>query len=149
MSPEPKPLHHDIALNVFERLKATVGRAFKVGMRMNMKMEALHSAPSPDVWVVDQETWRAAREANAYPENAPILAVEVISPSNRRRRVREKVDLYLAAGGAAVWVIYPKRKEMREYLAGREEATYGAQEIIFLPSPLQGSVAVDDIFRLE
>jgi hypothetical protein len=61
VSPERKPLHHDLAENVFELLKSLAGSAFKVGMRINMTMEALNSAPSPDVWVVDREKWRAAR----------------------------------------------------------------------------------------
>lgn len=150
VSPEPKPLHHDIAENLFELLKAAVGRQFKVGMRINMTMEELNSAPSPDVWVVDREKWRAARASNTYPENAPILAVEVISPSNRRRRVQEKVDLYLAAGGAGVWIVYPKRREVTVYYAGRAQLTYGMQDgAVSTPPPLEGSIPVADIFRLD
>ena len=150
VSPERKPLHHDVAENVFGLLNAAVGRAFKVGMRINMSMETLNSAPSPDVWIVDREKWRAARAANTYPENAPILAVEVVSPSNRKRRVQEKIDLYLAAGGAGVWVVYPKRGEVRVHLAGQPERTYGLKGgAITLPSPLEGSVVVSEIFRLD
>jgi Uma2 family endonuclease len=150
VSPEPKPLHHDVAENLFELLKAAAGRSFKVGMRINMTMEELNSAPSPDVWIVDREKWRAARAANMYPENAPILAVEVVSPSNRKRRVREKVDLYLAAGGAGVWVVYPKRRELHAHLPGRAETRYVIQDgEIPLPAPLEGSIVVSDIFRLD
>lgn len=151
VSPEPKPLHHDIAENVFELLKAAVGRAFKVGMRINMTMETLNSAPSPDIWVVDREKWRAARAANTYPENAPILAVEVISPSNRKVRVQQKIDLYLATGGAEVWVVYPKRQEIWVLRSGREAKRYRVENgEIPLPASLgSGSVAVADIFRLD
>lgn len=149
VSPEPKPLHHDVALNIFKLLETAAGPAYKVGMRVNMTMEELNSAPSPDVWVVDREKWRAARAANVYPENAPILAVEVISPSNRKRRVQEKVDLYLAAGGAAVWVVYPKRREVNVHSPGGERTVYGEDGEIALPPPLKGSIAVREIFRLD
>jgi Uma2 family endonuclease len=150
VSPEPKPLHHDVAENLFELLRAAAGGAFKVGMRINMTMDTLNSAPSPDVWIVEREKWRAARAANTYPENAPVLAVEVVSPSNRKRRVQEKIDLYLATGGAAVWVVYPKRGEVHVHLAGQPGRTYGLEDgAIPLPSPLEGSVALGEIFRLD
>ncbi len=151
VSPEPKPLHHDVAENIFELLKATVGPAFKAGMRINMTMEALNSAPSPDIWVVDREKWRAARAANTYPENAPILAVEVISPSNRKFRVQQKVDLYLATGGAEVWVVYPKRQEVQVHRSGRPAVTYTISDgAIRLPAPLpEREVVIAEIFRLD
>jgi Uma2 family endonuclease len=150
VSPEPKPLHHDVAENVFELLKAAVGPSFKAGMRINMTMEALNSAPSPDAWVVDREKWRAARGANTYPENAPILAVEIVSPSNRKRHIREKVDLYLQTGGAAVWVIYPKRREISVFTAGAGERRYGIADHLTLPPPLpERSIAMADLFRLD
>jgi Uma2 family endonuclease len=151
VSPEPKPLHHDVAENIFELLKSAVGRTFKAGMRINMTMEMLNSAPSPDVWVVDREKWRVARATNTYPENAPILAVEVVSPSNRKRRVQQKIDLYLAAGGAGVWVVYPKRREVRVHLPKQPEATYGIEDgAIRLPPPLpQASIVISEIFRLD
>jgi Uma2 family endonuclease len=150
VSPEPKPLHHDVALNVFKLLEAAVGQRYKTGMRINMTMEELNSAPSPDVWVVDREKWRAARAANTYPENAPILAVEVVSPSNRKRHIREKVDLYLTTGGAAVWVVYPKRREICIYTPGAPERRYGIGEMIELPAPLaEQRIAIADILRLD
>jgi Uma2 family endonuclease len=151
VSPEPKPLHHDVAENIFELLKAAVGPAFKVGMRINMTMDSLHSAPSPDVWIVDREKWRAARVANTYPENAPILAVEVVSPSNRLRRVQEKVDLYLSTGGAGVWVVYPKRQQVRVHSPGWAERIYRIEdEAIPLPTPLPDRrIPITGIFRLD
>ena len=38
-----------------------------------------------------------------------MLAAEVISPANRKTRVAQKVDMYLANGVSAVWVAYPKK----------------------------------------
>lgn len=150
VSPEPKPLHHDVALNVFKLLESAAGTSFKTGMRINMTMEELNSAPSPDVWVVDREKWRAARTANTYPENAPILAVEVVSPSNRKRHIREKIELYLNTGGAAVWVVYPKRKEVSVHTAGAAERRYGIEDSVDVPAPLaKRRIAVADIFRLD
>jgi Uma2 family endonuclease len=41
---------------------------------------------------------------SGFFEGAPNLAIEVISPSDNRRRLRQKVDEYLLAGTRLVWV---------------------------------------------
>jgi Uma2 family endonuclease len=41
---------------------------------------------------------------------APELCIEVVSPSNSVRELREKVDAYLAAGGVEAWIAYPQTK---------------------------------------
>lgn len=49
-------------------------------------------------------------EPEGFPEGAPDLAVEVISPSERAKDVEEKVALYLTAGARQVWTVYPETK---------------------------------------
>ena len=41
---------------------------------------------------------------------APEICIEVVSPSNSRKELREKIDAYLAAGAAEVWIVYPQSK---------------------------------------
>lgn len=40
-----------------------------------------------------------------YPK-APELCVEIVSPSNSKAEIAEKVELYLAKGAQEVWVVY-------------------------------------------
>ena len=68
LSPSPMPLHHDVIGNIFEGLRESVGRQYKVGTRVNMDMRELFSMPSPDVFVVSREVWRRAREGSYYPQ---------------------------------------------------------------------------------
>jgi Uma2 family endonuclease len=49
------------------------------------------------------------------PAVAPDLAVEVFSPSNRRKQILEKVNEYLDAGVLMVWVVHPGRKTVAIY----------------------------------
>ena len=42
--------------------------------------------------------------------NAPELCIEVVSPSNSRKELREKIEAYLAAGAQEIWLIYPQSK---------------------------------------
>lgn len=43
--------------------------------------------------------------ATPYPK-APEICVEIVSPSNSKLEISEKVDLYLAKGAKEVWVVY-------------------------------------------
>jgi len=43
--------------------------------------------------------------ATPYPK-APELCVEIVSPSNSKVEIAEKVELYLAKGAQEVWVVY-------------------------------------------
>jgi Uma2 family endonuclease len=40
-----------------------------------------------------------------YPK-APEICIEIVSPSNSKIEISEKVDLYLAKGADEVWVVY-------------------------------------------
>jgi len=46
---------------------------------------------------------------------APELCIEVVSPSNSRKELREKTDGYLAAGAQEVWIVYPQSKRREVY----------------------------------
>ncbi len=63
----------------------------------------------PDVSFV-----RAGRELplNQLPEGAPDLAVEVVSPTNTRREINQRISDYFAAGCQRVWVVYPEDREV-------------------------------------
>jgi Uma2 family endonuclease len=45
-------------------------------------------------------------------EGAPDLAVEVVSPSNTPREIKQRITDYLAAGCRRVWVVYPDEPEV-------------------------------------
>jgi Uma2 family endonuclease len=51
-----------------------------------------------------------------YFQGGPELAIEVVSPSETARDLNRKIDLLLAAGTLAVWVIYPDEEEVRVFL---------------------------------
>jgi Uma2 family endonuclease len=41
---------------------------------------------------------------------SPELCIEVVSPSNSRQELREKVAAYLEAGAAEVWIVFPQTR---------------------------------------
>jgi Uma2 family endonuclease len=46
---------------------------------------------------------------------APQICVEVVSPSNSRKQMREKIEAYLGAGAEEVWLVYPSSKRCEFY----------------------------------
>lgn len=72
----------------------------------------------------------AYRLPDGFIEGAPDLAVEVLSPSNRARDIREKVAQYIDAGAAAVWVVDPRAETVTVHAAGRPERTLGSDHLL-------------------
>jgi Uma2 family endonuclease len=60
-----------------------------------------------DVAYVSAEVIAATPETSPYFEGPPILAVEILSPSNLHGEMVEKIRAYLDAGVALVWLVDP------------------------------------------
>jgi Uma2 family endonuclease len=59
----------------------------------------------PDVaWCSDDFLAKYGYET-PYPR-APELCIEVVSPSNSRKQMREKMKLYFAAGARECWLVW-------------------------------------------
>jgi Uma2 family endonuclease len=68
----------------------------------------------PDLSFVSRERLKGFDDARLF-SGAPDLAVEILSPSNRRGEMHARVADYLAAGARLVWVIDPKRRSVTVY----------------------------------
>jgi hypothetical protein len=55
---------------------------------------------------------------------------EVVSPNDLAEELTAKVDQYMAAGASAVWVRYPKTREIHIFGPGGTARTLGEKEIL-------------------
>jgi Uma2 family endonuclease len=62
----------------------------------------------PDASFVSKE--RIDQAEDAYYEGPPDLAVEVLSPGDRRGYIERKLALYLETGTRSVWLVNPRRR---------------------------------------
>ena len=85
---------------------------------------------APDIAFVRRE--RIPAEQRGFPEMAPDLAVEVLSPDDRPGETLAKVADWLEAGAALVWVIDPERRVARIY---RQD---GTESVLAETDALQG-----------
>jgi Uma2 family endonuclease len=71
---------------------------------------------------------------DGYCHGGPELAIEVVSPSETARDLNRKIDLLLAAGTLAVWVIYPDEQEVRVFLPDGTSFARGTDAILTIPA---------------
>ena len=69
---------------------------------------------APDLAYVAAERLPQAR-VRGYPEMAPDLVVEVVSPGDTASEIQAKVDEWLRAGAKLVWVLYPSTRSAMAY----------------------------------
>lgn len=60
---------------------------------------------APDIAFLSRERYANGESTSGFFDGAPDLAIEVLSPSNSRRKIHIKTREYLAAGTHAVWVV--------------------------------------------
>jgi Uma2 family endonuclease len=104
MSPPAAPYHGRLQLRLADKLASLGG-------------ERTAEAPiaTPLGLFVADLAWSSRKSPpEARYENplmrAPELCIEVVSPSNSRKELREKTEGYLAAGAEEVWIIYPRSR---------------------------------------
>jgi Uma2 family endonuclease len=82
-------------------------------------------------------------------DGAPVLAVEVLSPSDREEEINEKVDLYLQAGVALVWLVDPHFRTVHVYRPNAEPELFNVRQELTAEPHLPGfRVPVAKIFTL-
>jgi Uma2 family endonuclease len=103
---------------------------------------------APDIaFIAKKNVPRALPEDGFWP-GAPDLAVEVLSPGDRTGEVDEKIEAWLAAGCAAVWIVDPKLETVTIYHSRTEVQVRTAGEVLTGDPVVPGfSCSVDELFR--
>ena len=103
---------------------------------------------APDFAFIAKKHLPDTKPKEAFWPGAPDLAVEVLSPSDRMGEVDEKIEEWLAAGCAAVWVVDPKLQTVTIYQSPTNVLVKTAGEIFNGDPVVPGfSCAVDELFQ--
>jgi Uma2 family endonuclease len=79
--------------------------------------------PNGDALIPDVGYISKARLPEEPEREAPVppdLAVEVKSPTDRKRAMRNKVERYLQHGTQIVWLVFPEEQVVEVYTAGKD-----------------------------
>lgn len=102
---------------------------------------------APDVFFLSRERMPAGGIPKGYWSGPPDLAVEVVSPNDRRRKVEEKARAWLAAGARAVMVVDPPTRTATIFRSDVEAVFLHGDERVELGDVVPGwSPRVGDFF---
>ncbi len=65
--------------------------------------------------VIDFAAYRDARPEGRYATTPAFVAIEIVSPDDRRGRLKERLEDYRRWGVPHVWLVDPQRKRLYEY----------------------------------
>ena len=100
-----------------------------------------------DGWLCQPDVSIVSKTEKCYPENAPLLAVEVRSVDNTWREMRAKAARYLEYGSAMVWLIDPRRRTLELHLPDAAPRTLAGDDVIEGGATLPGFRAtLSDLF---
>jgi Uma2 family endonuclease len=103
---------------------------------------------APDVSFIAKRNLPAKEPNEGFWPGAPDLAIEVLSPGDRAGEVDEKIDAWLGAGCAAVWIVNPKQKTIAIYGSRTNVLVKAAGDLLPGDPVVPGfSCSVDDLFR--
>jgi Uma2 family endonuclease len=117
---EPMPRHNWVRDNIAAALRdfahpRNLGRVFaETGYQL-----APETVRIPDVSFVPADRMREI-DLDKRIQGAPALAIEVVSPTDLAEDLTQKVKQYLVGGSKAVWVFYPKPREVQVFRASGE-----------------------------
>lgn len=95
---------------------------------------AFRLARDPDTTVGIDLAYVSAELAAAMPDNVfliegpPVLAVEILSPSDKHEEVVEKIEVYLESGVALVWVVDPDLRTITVHKPGQEPELFNVNQ---------------------
>ena len=98
----------------------------------------------PDVSFVSND--RIALSPEGYHSGPPDLAVEVLSPGDRRGRVEHKLALWLEFGTRSVWLVNPRRRTIEVISSTGERRILNATDELVDDTVPGFRVAVSEIF---
>ena len=145
--PPPKFEHGRVVANLIVLLAPHV-RANNLGYVCTETGYKLETNPdtvlAPDVSFARQ---RIEELPDGYYPAPPDVAVEVLSPTDRRSRVESKTRLWLSLGARSVWVVNPKSRTVEVFRANGDRKLFHESDELVDDTVRGFQVAVSEIFN--
>ena len=150
MSP-PGPPHGRIAF----RLNAYLGRfildhelgegfATDTGFKLTSNPDTVLA---PDFAFVTNDRFVEMCKTEGYGAGAPDLAVEVLSPSDRPGKVRQKISRWFDHGVRQLWIVDPKHSTVTVHRSESDTTTFSGSDYLEAQDLFPGfRISLDKIF---
>lgn len=149
--PPPGPPHGRIAFRLAVCLGQFIldhelgeGFANDTGFKLTSKPDTVLA---PDFAFVSNETYVEGIKTEGYWPGPPDLAVEVLSPSDRPGKVKQKISRWLSFGTTQVWIVDPKHNSITIYRSEADVTTFSGSDYLEAPDLFPGfRISLDKIF---
>jgi Uma2 family endonuclease len=99
------------------------------------------SRRSPDAAWFDADRWRESqKKGTRFPRFAPEFVIELRSPEQRAKPLREKMEEYIANGVQLGWLIDPIAHTVEIYRTGRQPEILNNPATVSGEGPVEGFV---------
>jgi Uma2 family endonuclease len=137
---------HTLSGEIYIFLKANPIARAEIEVRYKMPHDD-HNGLQPDLSVM-MDTKTPIVRKGAVPR-MPDLAVEVKSPDDKFKVMREKAEYYLANGTLIVWLIYPHERLVEVFRPNVDSQILNESHVLKGEDVLRGfTLAISDLFRL-
>lgn len=107
-----------------------------------------YNVRAPDGAFVGNERLEKYGRPVGFFSYAPDLAIEVVSPSESKRKVKEKAEWWLAVGARLVWAVDSKRRVVTAYHTDKSVIEYVMGETLDGRDVVPGfTLIVSEIFK--
>ena len=141
----PRARHIKLQLRLSRLLQRKLESFGEVATEVPFRPVAEYDLRSADVAAVSWTRWDAI-DPDDNLRGSPELVIEVKSPSNTSRQLRELAALSLASGARECWVVDPEKKTVTVVRSEGAAIVYTAGSSIPLSAFGGGEIAVDEIF---
>ncbi len=148
------PRHSGTEVNLGYLLKSWLKQRPPPRGRLFSGEAGFRLARDPDTTVGIDVAYISAELASRTPEDAkivdgaPILAVEILSPSDKQEKIIEKIRGFLQAGVARVWIVDPAFRTVCVYRPDAEPELFNVRQELTAEPHLPGlRVPVAEIFE--
>jgi Uma2 family endonuclease len=146
------PDHSEVEANVVHELRLWISQQPRPRGRVACGEAGFRLRRDPETFVGIDVAYVSAEMAAGrdrklrFYDGPPVLAVEILSPSDKHEDVVEKVKLYLEVG-TLVWVVDPDFRTVRVHRAGQPVVLHNDGQELVGDSELPGfRVAVSRLF---
>jgi len=120
MSPAPSTRHQEISsqlhimigMFLLEKSCKVFSAPFDVKLPVSLTKDKVDTVVQPDISVVCDLSKLDEQGCNGAPD----IVIEILSPGNAKKEMKDKYDLYEQSGVAEYWIVDPVYKTIRKYL---------------------------------
>jgi Uma2 family endonuclease len=141
----PKARHEKLQLRLSRLLQPRLKAFGEVATEVAYRPVPEFDLRAADVAVVSQERWDAI-DPDDNLRGAPELVIEVLSPSNAPRQLRELAALCLANGAVECWIVDPAKKSVTVIERKGGSVVHSSGGSVPLARFGAGDLPVDEIF---